>query len=245
MDKDQPRVRPVSPVRTDQFVVYVANLRQYRKTKEIHENPKVELCYVSKEHDQVRITGTASILEDSNVIDEIWEANPLLRQYLVSKENPDLIIYRIEPNRVQFMREWAMRYQEVPLAREKKSAAWIPYWYDLDPPIEVNQTDSFEFFDCIPENLTTDYEHVFAHGIEGSQPAFESHIKILKITHPILGEIQRISTGLQYEFHLADGTTVHVDAEEEIGSSHDCPKKVTDWSCQVEFVPFDDDFSDS
>ena len=42
IDGDQPRVRPVSPVRTDGFVVYVANLRMYHKTAEIAANPNVE-----------------------------------------------------------------------------------------------------------------------------------------------------------------------------------------------------------
>ena len=41
IDGDQPRLRPVSPVRTDGFVVYVANLRQYHKTAEIAANPRV------------------------------------------------------------------------------------------------------------------------------------------------------------------------------------------------------------
>src|SRR5512132_2040281 len=45
-DGDQPRARPVSPVRTDGFTVYVANLRMYHKTQEIAEDPKVELCYL-------------------------------------------------------------------------------------------------------------------------------------------------------------------------------------------------------
>ena len=44
MDQDQPRIRPVSPVKTDCFTVYVANLRSYHKTAEIAANPKVELC---------------------------------------------------------------------------------------------------------------------------------------------------------------------------------------------------------
>ncbi len=43
VDGDQPRVRPVSPVRTEGFTVYIANLRTYHKTQEIAENPKVEL----------------------------------------------------------------------------------------------------------------------------------------------------------------------------------------------------------
>ena len=62
IDGDQPRLRPVSPVRTEGFTVYVANLRGYRKTGEIAANPKVELCYVDDHHNQVRITGVADVL---------------------------------------------------------------------------------------------------------------------------------------------------------------------------------------
>jgi hypothetical protein len=44
MDGDQPRVRPVSPVRTDRFTVYVANLSAYHKTAEIAANPREWNC---------------------------------------------------------------------------------------------------------------------------------------------------------------------------------------------------------
>lgn len=113
IDGDQPRVRPVSPVRTDGFTVYVANLRGYHKTTEIAANPNVELCYLSNGHDQVRITGVAGIVSDRDLLREIWDANPLLRNYLGSIDNPDLIVYRVVPNRVRFMREWALDYHEV------------------------------------------------------------------------------------------------------------------------------------
>ena len=115
MDGDQPRLRPVSPVRTDGFVVYVANLKTYHKTAEIAANPKVELCYLDERHDQVRITGIAEVVTERSVLQEIWDANPLLRHYLGSLDNPALIVYRIAPNRVRFMREWALDYHEVPL----------------------------------------------------------------------------------------------------------------------------------
>ena len=116
MDGDQPRLRPVSPVRTDGFVVYVANLRTYHKTAEIAANPKVELCYLDERHDQVRITGLAEVVTERSVLQEIWDANPLLRHYLGSLDNPALIVYRIVPNRVRFMREWALDYHEVAIA---------------------------------------------------------------------------------------------------------------------------------
>ncbi len=113
MDGDRPRLRPVSPVKTDGFTVYVANLRLYGKTKEIAANPKVELCYLDDGHNQVRITGVAEVLTDRAELEAIWNSNPLLRQYLGSIDNPELIVYRIRPNRVRYMQEWALEYYEV------------------------------------------------------------------------------------------------------------------------------------
>jgi general stress protein 26 len=113
-DGDQARARPVSPVLTDGFVVYVANLRRYGKTKELEANPKAELCYTDDVHNQVRITATAEIVTDRPLLEEIWQSNPLLRAYLGSLENPELIIYCFTPLRVRYMREWALEYFEVP-----------------------------------------------------------------------------------------------------------------------------------
>jgi general stress protein 26 len=114
-DGDQPRVRPVSPVLVEGFTIYVANLRSYNKTGEIAANPRVELCYLDEAHDQVRITGVAEVLGERAKLEEIWNANPLLRRYLGSIDNPELIVYRVRPERVRFMREWALEYHDVPL----------------------------------------------------------------------------------------------------------------------------------
>lgn len=110
----QPRVRPVSPVRVEGFTIYVANLRRYGKTRELASNPRCELCYLDTEHDQVRITGVAEVTTDPATLHAIWEGNPLLRRYLGTPDNPELIVYRIVPRRVRFMREWALEYVEVP-----------------------------------------------------------------------------------------------------------------------------------
>src|SRR2546425_10722325 len=114
IDGNQPRIRPVSPVRVDGFVIYVANLRRYHKTQELDANPKVELCYLDNRHNQVRITGVAEVLTDRSLLQEIWDSNPLLRSYLGSIDNPELLIYRVTPNRVRYMEEWALKYYEVP-----------------------------------------------------------------------------------------------------------------------------------
>ena len=116
LDGNQPRVRPVSPVRTDGFTVYVANLKSYGKTIEIEKNSNMELCYLDEDHNQVRITGKAVVVTDRNLLEEIWKSNPLLKHYLGSIDNPELIVYKIIPNQVRFMLEWALHYYEVPLA---------------------------------------------------------------------------------------------------------------------------------
>src|SRR5437660_374801 len=84
IDGDQPRVRPVSPVRTDGFTAYVANLRGYGKTAEIAANPRVELCYLDDRHDQVRVTAVAEVVTERALLEAIWQANALLRRYLGS-----------------------------------------------------------------------------------------------------------------------------------------------------------------
>ena len=113
IDGDQPRARPVSPVRTTDFTAFVASFRSSHKTGEIERNANVELCYMSDQHDQVRITGIAKVVTDRDVIQSIWNANPLLRSYLVTMDNPELVLYEVVPTHVRFMREWALEYHDV------------------------------------------------------------------------------------------------------------------------------------
>ena len=65
--------------------------------------------------DDNRITGAASIETSRPLLEEIWASNPLLRQYLGNIDNPEFILYRIDPQQVRYMREWALEYFDVPL----------------------------------------------------------------------------------------------------------------------------------
>lgn len=118
VDGTRPRLRPVSPVAVEGFTVYVASLRSSHKTGELELNPAVELCYLDEAHDQVRIEGTAELVNDKTVREAIWNGYPLLRSFLGSINNPEFMLYRIRPHRVRFMREWALAYHEVPMAQE-------------------------------------------------------------------------------------------------------------------------------
>lgn len=115
VDGDQPRVRPVSPLLTRGFETYIGNLKSYHKTVELAQNPRVELCYFSPDHDQVRITATVEVVTDQKTLKELWRKNPLLKHYLGTPDNPELIVYHCIPNRVRYMQEWALTYYEIPL----------------------------------------------------------------------------------------------------------------------------------
>lgn len=118
VDGVRPRLRPVSPVDVKGFTVYVASLRSSHKTGELEANPHVELCYLDSGHDQVRVEGTAQPIDDKVVRKEIWDANPLLRSFLGTIDNPEFMLYKIHPERVRFMREWALTYHDVPLGKD-------------------------------------------------------------------------------------------------------------------------------
>ena len=118
IDGDQPRVRPISPVKVEGFTVYMANLSYYSKTAQIAANPNVELCYLDTDHNQVRITGVAEVVTDRPLLEDIWQKNRLLQHYLGTIDNPDLIVYKIVPHAVNYMQEWALTYLPVPLERQ-------------------------------------------------------------------------------------------------------------------------------
>jgi general stress protein 26 len=113
VDGDQPRARPITATWTDGFTVYFANLKRFHKTQEIAANAKVELCFLDKNDDQVRITGVAELVTDRATQEEAFTRDALLRQYLRSPDNPEFTLYRVRPTRVRFMREWALDYFDV------------------------------------------------------------------------------------------------------------------------------------
>jgi general stress protein 26 len=115
VDGDQPRARPITATWTDGFTVYFANLKRFHKTAELAANPKVELCFLDKGDDQVRITGIAERVTDRATLEEAFTRDALLKQYLKSPDNPEFTLYRVRPSRVRFMREWALDYFEVPV----------------------------------------------------------------------------------------------------------------------------------
>jgi len=114
-DGDQPRIRPIAPVKTAGFTIYVVNVRSHNKTREIAANPKVELCYLNEHDDQVRITGVAEVVSDPALLQEIAGEKTLLHAYLETIDRSQFVLYRVRPTQVRYMQGWAADYYKVPL----------------------------------------------------------------------------------------------------------------------------------
>jgi general stress protein 26 len=112
-DGDQPRVRPVAPVKYEGFTVYLATRTRFHKVAELAFNRRVELCYMAPRHDQVRITGTADRVSGDSLLRQVWDSNALLKEWLGSIDNPEFLLYRITPSEVRYMREWSLDYLSV------------------------------------------------------------------------------------------------------------------------------------
>ena len=98
----------------DGFTVYVANLRSYHKTGEIAANPKVELCYLDPDHNQVRITGVAEIVTDRPCSMRSGRAILFCAPISARRTIPRSSSIALCLHQVRYMREWALEYLKCP-----------------------------------------------------------------------------------------------------------------------------------
>ncbi len=125
-----------------------------------------------------------------------------------------------------------------------EAAAWVPGWYELDPPLEVGQTDEFVFWRVVPDHLRGPERLVLYNTLWDPGDALVARGTISAIRHPELGAVRKVDTrGLDYTLTLADGTELLVNAEEEPGKLfewasgqwQESSRVVSDWRFVVEF----------
>lgn len=100
--------------------------------------------------------------------------------------------------------------------------AWVPGWYELDPPLEVGLTDVFAFWRVVPDHLCGPEPLVMYNSLWCPQDAVLASGTIAAIHHPELGTIRKVDTcGFDYTITLIDGTELTINAEEEPGKLYE------------------------
>lgn len=119
--------------------------------------------------------------------------------------------------------------------RSVVEVAWVPGWYELDPPLEVGLTDEFAFWRVVPDHLRGPEPLVLYNTLWHPADAVVARGTIAAIRHPELGAVRKVDTrGLDYTITLADGTELRVEAEETPGVCYERPE-VTEWRFVVAF----------
>ncbi len=116
-DGKSPSVRPVCAFLQDDLTILVPTHIKTRKIAEIEANPEVEICFVDKEHWQVRARGAAEVVDDLDVKKRLMETtlDPKLWHGFFPDGPPDsrFVLYRIRPRSFEWMKEWELKYRRV------------------------------------------------------------------------------------------------------------------------------------
>jgi hypothetical protein len=109
------------------------------------------------------------------------------------------------------------------------TAAWIPYWYELDPPcLEIRLTAEFTFWRQIPDQLSGPEPLVLYCGL-GGEEVDVAWGTIADIWHPDFGSILSLNMrGLDYKITTADGKELAINAEENPGKLYE--RRADEWS---------------
>ena len=100
---DQPRVRPMMPYLTDENQLLLALLRRSRTIAQAKANHLVELCYVDRKMWYCRIAGSATISDDMEKKEVLWNNIPMLKQYFGGPQDENFVLMVIDINEVEAM----------------------------------------------------------------------------------------------------------------------------------------------
>lgn len=107
-DGAQPRVRALGMWFADEngFYFQIGGMKDiYRELK---ANPQVEFAFLEASEGagrMLRVSGTIEFLDDSNLKNKVMADRPFLKQFGLTAESPDLIIFRLAHGQAHF---WTM-----------------------------------------------------------------------------------------------------------------------------------------
>lgn len=86
------------------------------KVFQLNEVPSAEYCFAKAEGEHVRITGTCAISTDNDDKRMLYEAVPMLKNYIEDPASPEYVVIRMVPKRIRLMKSAGLVYTDVPLA---------------------------------------------------------------------------------------------------------------------------------
>ena len=111
----QPRVRPMKFVITEDFKFCCSTVNISGKVKELKENPKVELCWVDKHGNHLRVEGLADLTGGVEKKKKLLELHPGAKGLFSDENDPKLIHVEVIPTLVRWKEHSFGEYNPVAL----------------------------------------------------------------------------------------------------------------------------------
>jgi general stress protein 26 len=84
------------------------------KVAQLRAIPHAEYCFCKPEGEHVRLSGPCTISTDNDDKLKLYQAVPLLKNYIDDPASPGYVVIRMKPDRIRLM-HLDMAYEEVPL----------------------------------------------------------------------------------------------------------------------------------
>jgi general stress protein 26 len=86
------------------------------KVAQLEKVPHAEYCFAKPEGEHVRIAGSCTISTNNADKLKLYEAVPLLKNYIEDPTSPQYVVIRMKPERIRVMEGADMAYNEVLLS---------------------------------------------------------------------------------------------------------------------------------
>jgi len=106
VDGEQPRVRPMKPFLCEHGHIWLFSHLLAKKVDELHDNDRVELCFVGEGDEVLRLSGVLDI--NPNLTGEefhglkvkVFNEMPQMKKYFTGPRDPLMIVYRLRVRHV-------------------------------------------------------------------------------------------------------------------------------------------------
>jgi len=95
--------------------LWCATSASAEKVAQLRTVPHAEYCFGKPEGEHVRISGSCTISTENEDKIKLYEAVPILKNFIDDPRSPDYVVIRMKPDRIRLMATADLAYKEVPL----------------------------------------------------------------------------------------------------------------------------------
>ena len=112
-DGNKVGIRPIGSCVWMGNELWAATTEGTAKIMQLRKVPYAEYCFSDREGKHVRIAGPCTISTNNDDKLKLYEAVPILKNYIKDPAEPKYVVIRMKPNRIRFMAQAGMGYEDI------------------------------------------------------------------------------------------------------------------------------------